>query len=111
MTDRQKCDCCGDTLHVRWTDRHGVAVCMTCGLPYTIYHYEGDKRVDKPPEPALTAEGVEVAKRYWSEKQRRVFPAYFDMGGNPSYSGATHEEQQLFHDWYQQHYPREEAQA
>lgn len=114
MTERQKCDCCGSELCFQWSDTHGVGVCTTCGLPYTIFHYENDKRVDKPPATAMTDEGVEIAKRYWNEKQRRVFPAYFDMGigrNGVSYSGATPGDCTAFRDWYQQHYPRTEAQA
>jgi hypothetical protein len=85
---------------------------MTCGLPYVIYHYdENQKRMDKPPETSINAEGVEIAKRYWNEKRRRVFPAYYDMGGDPSYSGATREDCQLFSEWHQENYPREQAQA
>lgn len=114
MSERQKCDCCGSDLRFQWSDTHGVGVCTNCGLPYTIFHYEDNKRVEKPPAVALTDEGVAVAKRYWNEKQRRVFPAYFDMGigrNGVSYSGATPSDCRAFSDWYQQHYPRAEAQA
>ncbi len=83
MSD-QLCDCCGESLSFQWSDTHGVGVCCRCGLPYTIYHYEGPegetKRVDKPPAVALTAEGVEIAKRYWGETKRRVYPAVYDIG-------------------------------
>lgn len=114
MSDRQKCDCCESVLSFQWSDTHGVGVCITCGLPYTVLHYEDNKRVEKPPEMSLTSEGLQIAKRYWGEKQRRVFPAYFDMGigrNGRSYSGASESDCRAFSDWYQEHYPREEAQA
>lgn len=105
----QNCECCGDRLAFRWSDTHGVGVCYQCGLPYTVYHYEGDTRVEKPPTVAVTPEGVEIAKRYWSEEHRRVFPAAYDMGilGSRgwSYSGATEDDCRKFADWYAAHVP------
>lgn len=113
MSD-QKCDCCGEGLVFQWSDTHGVGVCSTCGLPYTIYHYatkeEGGKRLDKPPSCALTENGIEIAKRYWSEKRRRVFPATYDMGilhgCECSYSGATVDDCVAFSAWYHDAYPK-----
>jgi hypothetical protein len=116
MTDEQKtCDCCGERLYFQWSDTHGVGVCITCGLPYRIYHYEKveggpEQRVEKPPEVALKPSGVEIAKRYWNEKRRRVFPAYFDMGilgsrGGRSYSGATAGDIEAFAEWYEANIP------
>src|SRR5690606_39156367 len=78
--EAMNCEVCESILTFRWSDTHGVGVCMKCGAPYTVIHYEGDKRIDKPPEIALNESGVEIAKRYWNEKGRRVFPAAFDMG-------------------------------
>lgn len=104
MNYEQRCGCCGGRLVFQWSDTHGVGVCFDCGLPYRIYHYEGEKRVEKPPEIALTAEGFEIAKRYWTEKKRRVFPGTFDMGILPgrraSYSGATEDDCRAFGEWY-----------
>jgi len=118
MSDEVKCECCGERLVFQWSDTHGVGVCTRCGLPYTIYHYEGEgadsRRVDKPPSPALTAEGITVAKRYWTEKQRRVYPACYDMGlgrNGYSYSGASAEDCNLFNTWYRTEYPPAEAEA
>jgi hypothetical protein len=115
--ERQKCECCGETMSFRWCDQHGVGACITCGLPYTIYHYEGPgtegKRIDKPPEVALSPSGIEIAKRYWAEKKRRVFPGCYDMGffgrsrsTGTTYSGATHEDIELFNEWYNANYPK-----
>lgn len=104
--ERQKCVVCSDDLAFRWTDTHGVGVCCKCGTPYTLYHYDEEtkQRLDKPPEPALKESGIEIARRYWSERKRMVFPACFDMGilhsRECSYSGATSEDIQLFGDWY-----------
>jgi|GEM_PF-5417924 len=110
-----KCECCENNLAFQWADTHGVGVCTTCGLPYTILHYEGegsDRRpVEKAPEAALTREGVVIAKEYWSEKKARVFPGAYDMGighSGRTYSGATRDEITAFQDWYA---ARESAQS
>lgn len=107
------CVCCGERLGVQWSDTHGVGACITCGMPYRIYHYEGpegqQKRVDKPPEPSLNESGIDIAKRYWAEKHRRVFPACYDIGighNGYSYSGASPEDCKLFNEWYSREYPR-----
>lgn len=104
----EACLVCGNQLTFQWSDTHGIGCCTTCGMPYRFYHYEDNKRVDKPPEPTLTEAGVEVAKRYWNERRRRVFPACHDMGverGGRSYSGATSEDVREFGDWYKREYP------
>ncbi len=115
MSERQKCDCCESELTFQWSDTHGVGVCISCGLPYRVYHYdENNNRVEKAPEMCLTSEGLQIAKRYWTEKQRRVFPAYFDMGigrNGRSYSGASHSDCTAFSSWYEATYPQPEAQA
>lgn len=110
------CACCERRLMFQWSDTHGIGVCCTCGLPYIIYHYapkeEGGARLEKPPECALNEKGIEIAKRYWTETQRRVFPAHYDMGighGGRSYSGATSEDCRLFSEWYHRTYPKTEA--
>lgn len=109
VQERQHCLVCSSVLSFRWSDTHGVGVCSHCGMPYTIYHYEDDKRVDKAPEPALTESGIEVAKRYWNEKKRRVFPACYDMGilngRECSYSGATLDDCRIWGEWCSREYP------
>lgn len=109
----QTCDCCSEELRFQWSDRHGVGVCINCGLPYVILHYEDDKRIDKPPECYLNEKGLEIAKRYWSEKHRRVFPAYCDMGflsgRERSYSGATQDDCREFSAWYEQNIKHADA--
>lgn len=57
--------------HFSWTDTHGVAQCQ-CGTPYRVYHYEGDKRVEKPPEHQLAPEWVEKCRAYWKETGRTI---------------------------------------
>lgn len=116
MSEEQKCACCESRLMFQWSDTHGVGACCTCGLPYTIYHYEGEgdqrKRVDKPAEPAITVEGIEIAKRYWGETKRRVYPAAYDMGigrNGRSYSGATEGDCEAFGAWYKANVPPRHA--
>jgi hypothetical protein len=80
-------------------------------MPYTIYHYEGEgdarKRVDKPPSSPIFEEWIPVARRYWEEKKRRVFPACFDMGflsrRETSYSGATTDDCREWDKWLDLH--------
>jgi hypothetical protein len=107
------CTVCTDALRFQWTDTHGVGVCISCGTPYTIYHYENDQRVDQDPEIALSDYGVEIAKKYWADKQRRVFPGSYDMGffgragrNGRTYSGATVDDVDEFNEWYEAHYPK-----
>lgn len=102
-----QCILCNERLSVCWTDTHGVAICVVCGLPYTIIHYEGEgaarRRVEKPAEPAITDRGMEIARAYWNEVKRRVFPAAYDfLPGNAAetYSGATLEEVRMFNEWW-----------
>jgi hypothetical protein len=107
MTERQKCECCGDDLRVQWSDTHGIGVCIECGLPYRIYHRdESGKLLDKAPEVCVTEAGIKIARAYWAEKKRRVYPACYDMGidrSGRSYSGATAEDCKAFGDWYAAH--------
>ena len=104
MNEPMKCECCGVGFVFQWSDTHGVGVCSNCGLPYTTYHYEGGNRVERPPAVALTGEGLVLAKRYWTEHQRRVFPACFDIGISgrlgASYSGATPDDCSAFKAWF-----------
>ena len=103
------CEVCERGLSFTWTDTHGVGVCMCCGVPYRIYHYDEDnKRIpDKAPVPAITKKGLEIAKQYWSEKGQMVYPGAFDMGflggREATYSGATANDIEAFNDWYTTH--------
>lgn len=98
------CEVCGERLGVRWTDTHGVGACSTCGLPYTIYHYDNDVRVEKPPSVAVKESWLPLAREYWTETKRRVFPGAFDMGifrsrGERTYSGASESDMRAFDEW------------
>lgn len=105
------CAVCDGSPYWRWTDTHGVAVCRTCGLPFRLYHYENDVRVEKPPSIAVKESWVPLAREYWAETKRRVFPGAFDMGifrsrGGLSYSGATLDEMREFEEWLSAHKDR-----
>ncbi len=105
------CAVCANKLSFQWCDQHGVGACINCGLPYTIYHYEKvdgkDTRVDRPPSIAVKESWIPLAKKYWDENKRRVFPAAYDMGflggRETSYSGATREDCELFDCWLDKH--------
>ena len=105
-----KCVICDDEkTSFQWSDTHGVGVCWKCGMPYTIYHYDGKgaeaKRIEKEPSPAIKEEWIPVGRKYWQETKRRVFPASFDMGilSERSYSGATENDVHEFNKWLDDH--------
>lgn len=107
-----KCVICDtEKTGFQWSDTHGVGVCYQCGMPYTLYHYEGEgddsKRVDKEPTPAIREDWIPVGRRYWEETHRRVFPASYDMGflsgRDRSYSGATQDDCRSFNEWLDAH--------
>ena len=104
MNEPIQCAVCEGELSVRWTDTHGVAACGRCGLPYRLYHYENDVRVDKPPSIAVKESWLPLAREYWQETRQRVFPGAFDMGvfrsrGGRTYSGASEDEMTAFDEW------------
>lgn len=102
----QTCAVCENRLGVQWTDTHGYAACITCGLPYQIFFYDEDKkRVEKPMEIAIRPEWLPIGKRYWQETRHRVFPGCYDVGmsGGRSYSGATREDVMRWNDWMGAH--------
>lgn len=101
------CVVCDATFCFRWTDTHGVGVCSVCGTPYRILHYDGDKRVEKPPECQLLPEWIPIAQRYHAETGGMVDPGGFDiglLGGRTStYSGATREDADKWNTWLAAH--------
>jgi len=111
IKENMKCDCCNEDIRFRWTDTHGVAVCTNCGFPYRIYHYEDDKRIEKPPEPTLLPEAIELAKEYWEENHDRVFPAIhsFSFKDGDSYCGANRFQADRFYSWLDDHETTEKA--
>lgn len=97
MSDRQ-CDVCDVQLVFGWSDVHGEAECGHCGAPYIIYHYENDKRVDRPPSLNLRPEFVEPLRAYIS-----------GGGANPhlgSYLGPTPDPtaRAAFMAWLEEHH-------
>ena len=101
-----RCAICETKLGIRWSDTHGVGVCLTCGLPYRIYHYDGDTRVEKPPEVAIKPEWIDIGRRYWQETKGWTFPAAYDFlrgRGGLSYSGASDEDIEMFNEWLDMH--------
>ena len=102
------CVLCGKAAAFQWSDTHGVAAEIHCGMPYRLYHYDTEnKRLDKGPEPITLYPGwLEIGKRYHTETGRRAFPASFDMGigrGGYSYSGASPSDIQVWDDWLTAH--------
>lgn len=96
----EECVICGDGFRgFRWTDTHGIGACVNCGAPYTIYHYEGGKRLDKPPECLIKKEFVEATKAYWEARRMNVAPGAFNFPGS-SYEVASEEEFKSASEWW-----------
>lgn len=97
------CAICEDPRpHYRWTDTHGIAACGTCGAPYRIYHYEDNRRVDRPPLLMLREEWVPLTRRYWQETQRNCDPGAFNFPGS-SYEVATDADCRVYSEWMEAH--------
>jgi hypothetical protein len=96
-----QCAVCDAGPRWRWTDTHGVAQCASCGTPYRIYHYDGDKRVDRPPEIRLKPEFVPMCREYWTSN-KRVMPGGHSMGFGHGYEMATIEDAEAFSAWIDQ---------
>jgi hypothetical protein len=96
------CRVCDHALAFRWTDTHGIAVCVECGLPYRVYHYnEHNERIEKPPECVINDLWLPLAREYWSETHMPVFPGAncIVLRDGVTYSGHTSEEIQAFDSW------------
>lgn len=106
MSDKPRCEICESELAVRWSDTHGIGACITCGLPYQIYHYDGSTRVQKPPSIAVKEDWIPIGRKYWNETHRRTFPAAFDFvgtRGGRTYSGASEDEIAEWDAWMDAH--------
>ena len=106
-----QCILCGHAFSFQWTDSHGIAVCRTCGLPYRLYHYEEvngkDQRVDKPPECIILDASMPLARAYWADQRKMVFPGICDMGilsgRDSTYSGARLSDFENWAKWCEEH--------
>lgn len=81
------CLVCDRDFAFAWTDTHGVGQCTTCGAPYRIYHYENDKRVEKPPLFVLADAMIAALRKFHADTRARLsaqsmglsFPGGFDI--------------------------------
>ncbi len=60
--------------------------------------------MEKPPTIAVKDAWLPLAREYWNETHRRVFPGAYDVGifrsrGGRTYSGATEDEMREFDEW------------
>jgi hypothetical protein len=92
------CEVCGEDFEFRWCDCHGIAACLTCGAPYRLLHYDGDERVEKPPELLLKDGWLEPMQQYWEDAGRNIAPGAFMMGRS-AYDPATEEDYRAFDAW------------
>jgi len=97
------CEVCGNPFSFSWTDTHGIGQCSSCGVPYKIYHYEGEEgkkhRVEKPPELVVKPEYIPVLRAYWNEMKRHIPGGHSFPGG---YELATPEDHKIFSEWMRQ---------
>ena len=101
MAENMTCKICDSKrLGFVWTDRHGVGACINCNNSYRIYHYENDKRVDKPPECLVKEEWVPILRRYWEETKRRI-PNSFVF--TRSYDQCSEEDYESWKNWCADH--------
>lgn len=98
----ENCRICEESFSFRWTDTHGIGACSRCGAPYRIYHYEDDKRVEKPPELSFKAKWIPLIKRYWEENHRNCDPGAYNFPGS-SYEVASKEDFEVYRDWMDAH--------
>ena len=96
------CVVCDEPLLYRWTDTHGIGACCRCGAPYRLYHYEDNRRVEKPPELLLKQAWVPLTRCYWQEAQRNVSPGFGNFPGS-SYEVATRADVDSVNAWLEAH--------
>ncbi len=90
------CNICDSEVCLSWTDTHGLAQCVKCGVPYVIYHYEGGVRVDKPRQIAINDDYIPIIRRYWQENNRPI-PSGFSFAGGQEI--ASRDDAKCFNEW------------
>ena len=95
---KDSCCICGNDFAVEWSDYHGEGVCIVCGTPYQLYHYDAnDKRIiGTLPMFALRSDFYHVLAEYWDEVGRNM--------GLGTYLGRSpyREQRQQFDEWFKQ---------
>lgn len=91
------CQICNQPFSFCWTDAHGVAQCRSCGVPYRIYHYEDNKRVEKPPKICVVDAWLPVVQAYWNEK-KRILPSGCSFPGSDQ-ELATQDDMKAWDKW------------
>ena len=94
------CCVCDETGSFSWTDTHGIAQ-HSCGVPYRLYHYEGEKRVEKPPSCCLRPEFIPVIREFHRLYPTRIIPGGFSFTGG--YERASSEDAEFFYSWIKEH--------
>lgn len=96
------CPVCDDPAPVlAWTDTHGIAQCR-CGAPFRLYHYEGDKPVNKQPECCVRGAWIPLLRRYRADTGRVIPGGYSFPGGQERASAADFD---AFNAWCDAHRP------
>jgi transcription initiation factor TFIIIB Brf1 subunit/transcription initiation factor TFIIB len=94
------CKICKNELRGSWSDLHGEIVCLTCGAPYQILHYDdNNKRIEKPASINIKDYYVPFLRQYWQETKQHMGLGTF-MGHGPRYN-----EYRSFMDWLNKNVP------
>ena len=94
-----KCVICDDSLSVTWTDTHGVGQCLRCGAPYRLYHYEGNKRLDKPPLFVLDDEAVPEIRQFYADTNAKLSAVGMGLSLQGGYDVAKRDDIEAWNTW------------
>jgi hypothetical protein len=84
-------------MRFSWTDTHGIGQCLQCGVPYRLYHYDGNnKSINKPPACLVKEAWIPICQRFWNESQSCMPSGKSFPGGQEL---ATAEDIQRWKDW------------
>ena len=88
------CCVCDRGLSIKWSDYHGEGVCVFCGTPYQVYHYNDSGRIQGAlPMFALRSDMYNPLVEYWNETSEY-------MGLGMYFGRHPHREQvEKFYDW------------
>jgi len=98
VKEQDVCKICGEHLRCRWSDLHGEGVCMVCGAPYQLLHYDKNDKFIKDAKPILNIKNkwIPIIKEYWEKTKKFCF-------GGQSFSEDTGKQE--FNDWLEENHP------
>ena len=89
-----------------WSDQHGEGMCLVCGTPYQLLHYEGEgenhRRVDKPPSCNIKPEWIPALRACYADLKIMMWQGCFLGVDEHRYPGMTHAKRQV-NEWCHAH--------